>query len=258
MVKFQTFVALLTLIECAGIGLVIAIRCVDDPAMHGCSDLTGKSVSYLLDWIWLQNLAAVGLGGASVMNIFFSFWLLYPDYDRPFWGPHWYFWLLRAVHSLGFAGVATIGVFNVGTYEDIHMMAAFWLFIMLCFECVAVLFIPENWCNISKLFMPSARSKTEPWGSWTLVGFLFQIVHANLNWIFAVLYMTEDYGPYEWLGIWGILLYANWFSRDHWDDDITVLVRVKAGTGQLKQESIIIRDQHQTIRLLTSIHKGAN
>tara|TARA_B100000787_G_scaffold87028_1_gene64245 strand:+ start:2135 stop:2905 length:771 start_codon:yes stop_codon:yes gene_type:complete len=251
MVKFQSFVLALTLIECLGVAVIIGIRCYADEDMD-CNDLKGKSVSFLLDWYWLQNLAAVLLGGASFLNIFFAFWLLYPHYSKqPFWGPEWYYWMLRVLHSLGFVGVATVGVFNLGTYEEIHMMAAFWLFILLSAESIAVLFMPRNRCNVYKLLFAN-----RDWAWYTTAGFLLQIVHAVMNGVFVLLYLIQDNGVFEWLGIWGILLYANWFSRDHWNDEITVLVRINKA-GNQKQDSVeltVLSQEHPQMLLLRSIH----
>jgi hypothetical protein len=218
--KFQSFVLGLTLIECLGIVIIIMIRCFGDPDMDQCHDMHGKSVSYLLDWRWLRNLAAVLLGVASFLNIYFAFYLLYPENVNIFWGRDWYFRSLRILHSVGFIAVASVAVFDLNNYHDLHMWSAGWLFIFLSIECELILFLPGNKCNVQKLLGIDSDSETLSLSTW--ISFVIQIIHAQLNWIFILLYVQYDIGIYEWLGIWGILLYLNYFSRDHWDIDIVV------------------------------------
>lgn len=257
--KFQIFVLGLTLFECIGIIFIILTRCYGDPDVHKCETLYGKSVSYLLDWKWLQNLAAVLLGGASFLNAFFAFFLLYPRYKYPFWGEYWYIWGLRILHTIGFMGVAFVGVFDLNDYHDLHMMSAGWLFILLSFECELILFIPNSTCNIQKLLGCTGNRSLWTLNEW--IGFMVQIIHAQLNWIFIVLYVEYDYGPYEWIGIWGILLYLNWFSRDHWNDDIHVLVTVNSSRQPIKGDQDVppykynelVFNQHDSFRLNSSL-----
>ena len=231
--KFQTFLLTLTVLESLSVLLIIITRCYADPDMDQCEDLNGKSLSYLLDWRWLRNMAAVLLGGASFLNVFFAFFLLYPNYKCKFVGKHLYMWGLRVLHVIGFVGVAFVGVFDLNDYHDLHIMSAGWLFILLCIECELLLFLPDGVWNISRLLdvcTKGTRVDTEVCTKGTqrsqngLIGFIVQIIHAQLNWVFIVLYVRYNYGPYEWIGIWGILLYLNWFSREYWNDEICVLV----------------------------------
>lgn len=216
---FKLFVWILAVIQSVGVAIIIALRCELDDDID-CTELTGKSLSWLLDWSWLQTFSAVLLGGAAFINIWFAFGLLYPCYKHPF--DHWYFWLLRMLHAAGFFGVAVVGTFDLNEHHDWHMRAAFWLFIALSLECVVVLFIPENICNVQKLLRPSVYLTEEEDKIWNAnnyrIWFSIQILHAIAVPTFAVLYVLEDYGPFEWISIWLILFYFTWFARDHEQD----------------------------------------
>lgn len=230
MVKFQTFVTLLSLAECLAVAFVIFVRCSYDPDVHKCEDLHSKSLSFLLDWRWLKTLSAVFLGGVAFLNVLFAFYLLYPQYSYSLWTEQWYIWVLRVLHAVGYGAVAFIGVFDINDYSDLHMTGAFWLFLLLTLEANALLFIPHphNQFNIQSV----VRGDTT---GWDLVYFSIQILHAQLCWIFAILFVHTDIGAYEWVSIWLIILYVNWFSRDHWDDNILVMVEINAKQSNKQQ-----------------------
>jgi len=216
---FKLFVWLLAFLQAGGVALLIALRCQLDDDID-CTDLEGKSLSWLMDWSWIQTLSAVLLGGAAFLNIWFAFGLLYPCYKKPY--DHWYIWLVRILHAAGFFGVAVVGVFDLNENHDMHMMAAFWLFVALSLECIVVLFIPENICNVQKLLRPSVYLSPDEDKIWDAnnyrTWFSIQIIHALIIPMFALFYFFFDYGPYEWIAIWLILFYFTWFSRDHEQD----------------------------------------
>jgi len=215
---FKLFVWVTAVVQACGVALIIIMRCQLDDAID-CSDVEGKSFSWLLDWSWIQTFSAVLLGGAAFVNVWFAFGLLYPCYKHPY--DHWYIWLVRVLHAAGFIGVAMVGVFDLNEHQDAHMSAAFFLFIALSLECILVLFIPENRCNVQKLFRCKKMTEEED-KIWTMnnyrIWFSLQILHALLIPTFAVLYVVTDIGPFEWVSIWLIVFYYIWFSRDHQDD----------------------------------------
>ena len=218
---FPIFVWILAIIQSVGMATIIALRCQLDDGID-CTNLYGKSVSWLIDWSWIRTFSAVLLGGCAFLNIWFAFGLLYPCYKNPF--KHWYIWMLRLLHAFGFFSVAVVGIFDIKEHNAWHMRAAFWLFIALSLECFLVLFIPENKCNIQNFYRVLFRQEEnqEMSKEWTdnywRITFSIQIVHALLIPTFAILYLLEDYGPYEWIAIWLILFYYTWFSRDHIDE----------------------------------------
>ena len=218
---FKLFVWVLAIVQSVGVATIIALRCQLDDGID-CTELKGKSLSWLLDWSWIQTLSAVLFGGAAFLNIWFAFGLLYPCYKHPY--NHWYIWLIRMLHAAGFFGVAVVGVFDLNEHNEWHMRAAFWLFITLSLECIILLFIPENICNVQKLIRPSvylSDKENKVWESNNYrIWFSIQILHAILIPTFAVLYVLEDYGAYEWISIWLILFYIVWYARDHEQDMI--------------------------------------
>lgn len=220
---FRLFVWLFAIIQAAGVAIIITLRCILDDELHtSCSEsLDGKSLSWLLDWSWLQTFSAVLFGGAAFLNIWFAFGLLYPCYRDPY--KHWYIWLLRMLHAGGFFGVAVVGVFDLNEHHDFHMLGAFWLFVVLSLECILVLFIPQNICNVQKLLRPSVYLTAAEDKIWDAnnyrIWFSLQILHALFIPMFALFYFFFDWGPYEWIAIWLILFYYTWFARDH-DDEI--------------------------------------
>jgi len=197
------------------------LRCSQDDLID-CKDLEGKSLSWLLDWKWLKTLSAVLLGGSAILNIWFAFGLLYPCYLKPF--NHWYIWVLRFLHASGFFGVAIIGVFDVNEHHDWHMRFAFWLFIALSLECIVLLFIPENMCNVQKLFFPEKYLKENQKIIWEKnnyrIVFPLQILHAVMIPTFALVFFFSNNGLFEWIAIWMILFYYTWYSRDHYQDEV--------------------------------------
>lgn len=216
MLKFQIFILILSLIECLAVAFIIIVRCTSDAEMDQCSDLHGKSLSFLLAWKWMKPLSSVFLGGVSFLNILFAFFLLYPKYKYREQSEYWYIWFLRLLHAVGFSAVAFIGVFDLKDYKDLHLQGAVVLFVMLCVENTGLLFVPQNICNIQKLIQGRGSSRN------TL--FIIQIIHSQLCWVFALMFWVTNIGLFEWISIWCIVLYANWFSRDHWDDRIEVMV----------------------------------
>jgi len=218
---FVLFVWVLAIIQSCGVALMITLRCVLDEGID-CTELEGKSLSWLLDWSWVQTFSAVLLGGAAFINIWFAFGLLYPCYKDPY--NHWYYWLVRILHAGGFFGVAVVGTFDLNENHDMHMMAAFWLFVALSLECLVVLFIPDNICNLQKLLRPSVYLSEEEDKIWNdnnyRIYFSIQVLHALAIPAFALLYFFMDYGPFEWISIWLILFYYTWLARDHYQDEV--------------------------------------
>jgi len=218
---FKLFVRMLSIVQSAGVAILIGLRCQLDNDID-CTRLTGKSLSWLVDWSWIQTLAAVLFGGAAFLNIWFAFGVLYPCYKHPY--NHWYIWLVRMLHAAGFFGVAVVGVFDLNEHNEWHMRAAFWLFIILSLECVVVLFIPENICNVQNLYRVTVKKEQNQemdklWDKNNYrIWFSIQAAHAVLIPAFAVLYVVEDYGPFEWISLWLILSYPVWFARDHQQD----------------------------------------
>jgi len=220
---FKLFVWIMAIVQSAGVALIIALRCQLDDEID-CAVLKGKSLSWLLDWSWIQTFSAMLLGGAAFLNIWFAFGLLYPCYRDPF--RHWYIWALRMLHAAGFFGVAVVGTFDLNEHNTWHMRAAFWLFIALSLECILVLFVPENICNVRKWFRPQlylSKNEAEIWerNNYRLF-FFIQMLHAIAIPTFAMLYVIEDYGPFEWISIWLILFYFTWYARDHQKDIVHV------------------------------------
>ena len=218
--NFSLFVWLLVVLQSAGVAFVIALRCIlDDDMETSCSEsLKGKSLSFLLDWSWVRTMSACFLGASAFLNIWFSFGLLYPCYTHPY--NHWYIWLLRFLHAGGFVGVALVGIFSLSEHNSMHMAAAFWLFVALSLECIILLFVPQNRCNVQKLLNISKKDE-KIWDEQNYrIWFSLQILHSVLIPVFAILYFFLDYGQFEWISIWLILLYSLWYARDHKMDRI--------------------------------------
>jgi len=218
---FTLFVWVLAVVQSFGVGMLILLRCEVDNGLD-CSDTKGKSFSYLIDYKWITTLSAVLLGGSAFLNVWFAFGLFFPCYRRL--KEDALIWIVRFLHAGGFIGVAMVGVFDLNNFEERHMAAAFFLFIALSLECVLILFIPNNICNVQKLVFPNYFRSDEETVVWDKrryrLRFSLQIVHALLIPTFAVLYVVTDQGYFEWMSIWLILFYYTYLARDHQKDTV--------------------------------------
>lgn len=220
--KYQTFVLGFTTIEALFVIGVIIARCDLDKDIQ-CSKFEGLSFSYLMDWGLLRTISAVGLGICAFVNAWFAVTLFFPDRValNPYNSIDWFYWLTRILHITGYFGVALVGIFNLSTYNKAHMDAAYYLFAALSVEGVLILFSPLSKANIQTYaeMYEKWRDNGMIWHS-LFVAFNFQIIHAFLAPLFAILYVVTDIGIYEWVGIFLIVLYPNWLSRDHYDVNI--------------------------------------
>lgn len=183
---------------CAGIVLIVATRCHDDPDVCTASD-NGTTLSWLLDDDWRVTFAAVLIGCCALVHLalLHVVWTWRERRNALVKG-------IRVAWSTGYAAAVAVAIFTVSEHRTLHYVSAFTMFAAMIGGAALVLW----WQR----------------GQHAWIG--VQSTHFALIVFCIAAYVASQNGWYEIAGIALITLYFNWLSLgNHWVEELELGVK---------------------------------